>query len=174
MCPVPEETAQDQGPGQRLERVRRAVLAHDPDLAPLVFDEPLYTSAAAADHLGVSRGQIAKSILFRSGGRFGLFVTAGDVRVDPGVVQDHLGGIDPRVATPEEVLQVTGYPVGAVCPFALAQEIPVFVDRSLARFETVYTAAGIAESMLPIPYAALVAITRATVTGGQEAPPPEE
>jgi prolyl-tRNA editing enzyme YbaK/EbsC (Cys-tRNA(Pro) deacylase) len=144
---------------ERLERVRRFVQAHDASLAPLVFDEPLPTSELAAKRLGVEIGQIAKSILFKSKDRFGLFVAAGDRRIDPKVVKAHLGGKKPRVATPEEVLAVTGYPVGAVCPFALKEEVEVYIDRSLSRFDNVYTAAGITESMLPVPYATLVRIT---------------
>lgn len=159
---------------QRLERVRRFVQAFDDGLEPLVFEAPLSTSDAAAQHLGVALGQIAKSILFCSEGRYGLFVAAGDQRIDPRIVRAHLGGKKPRVATPEEVFEVTGYPVGAVCPFALAQEVPVFVDASLGRFDTVYTAAGIAESMLPIPYPSLVSITGATIVAAAGQPDPKE
>lgn len=53
--------------------------------------------------------------------------------------------------------------VGAVCPFALLQEVPVFVDASLQRFDVVYTAAGIAESLLAVTYEQLLAITKAQV-----------
>ena len=144
-------------------RVRAHVQAHDPHLDPMLFDKALPTSQAAADHLGVALGQIAKSILFRAGDRFGLFVAAGDRRIDPELVRAHLGGERPRIARPAEVEDVTGFTVGAVCPFALRQPVPVFVDASLARYDTVYTAAGRPESLLPIPFDRLVSITGATV-----------
>lgn len=152
-----------------LERVRSFVQAHDPTLEPIVFETPLPTSEAAADALGVAPGQVAKSILFRSDDAYGLFVTAGDRLVPAREVKRLLGGKKPRIATPDEVLAVTGYPVGAVCPFALRQAVPVFVDASLQRFDTLYTAAGIAESLLPVGFNALVAMTDATVVPAEEA-----
>jgi prolyl-tRNA editing enzyme YbaK/EbsC (Cys-tRNA(Pro) deacylase) len=157
------------GTSHRLERVRRYVQQYDPALEPIVFSEAMKTSEAAAQVLGVEVGQIAKSILFRSGEQYGLFVAAGDVRIDPKRVKESLGGGKPKMASPEEVEQVTGFPVGAVCPFALLQDVPVYVDRSLERFPVVYTAAGIAESLLPVSFAALVAMTGAEVIDAQTA-----
>lgn len=47
------------------------------------------------------------------------------------------------MATPEEVFQVTGYVVGAVSPFGLAQNLPVLVDQKILREEVVSTGSGI-------------------------------
>ena len=43
---------------------------------------------------------------------------------------------------PEEILALTGHPVGGVCPFGLATPLPVYLDVSLKAFDTVYPAAG--------------------------------
>jgi prolyl-tRNA editing enzyme YbaK/EbsC (Cys-tRNA(Pro) deacylase) len=43
---------------------------------------------------------------------------------------------------PEETLALTGHPVGGVCPFGLATQLPVYVDVSLTPFVTVFPAAG--------------------------------
>lgn len=145
-----------------LERVRAFVQACDPGLAPLIFDEPMKTSEEAARTLNVEVGQIAKSILFRAKERYGLFVAAGDVRIPSRQVKACLGG-QPKMASPEEVLRITGFEVGAVCPFALLEDVPVFLDQSLSRFPVVYTAAGIAESLLPVTFEQLVRITGGTV-----------
>lgn len=139
-----------------LEKVRRYVQQYDPTLEPLVFPESLKTSEAAAQALGVEVGQIAKSILFRSNDRYALFVAAEDVRIHPKRVKEAFGGGKPKMASPEEVEAVTGFCVGAVCPFALKTDIPIFVDISLKRFDVVYTAAGIVESVLPVTFDALV------------------
>ncbi|HZK18020.1 MAG TPA: YbaK/EbsC family protein, partial [Clostridia bacterium] len=63
---------------------------------------------------------------------------------------------------PKEVESVTGYNVGGVCPFALKEEIPIILDESMRRFDVVYTAAGTANSALPITFNKLKEIT-----GGQ-------
>lgn len=146
-----------------LERVREYVKRHDPSLEPLVFAEMMKTSEEAARVLGVEIGQIAKSILFRSKDRYGLFVAAGDVRIHPKQVKKCLEGGQPKMASPEEVVEITGFQVGAVCPFALLQEVPVFIDESLRRFPVVYTAAGIAESLLPVTFEQLVEMTKGTI-----------
>ncbi|WP_134703471.1 YbaK/EbsC family protein [Ammoniphilus sp. YIM 78166] len=145
-----------------IARVREFLKPHG--LEPIVFDERLNTSEEAANKLGVELGQIAKSILFRSNeDQFGLFVAAGDVRIHPKQVKALIGGKKQKMANPEEVTAVTGFQVGAVCPFALLQDIPVFIDESIQRFDVVYTAAGIAESLQPISFDQLVSITSGTL-----------
>jgi prolyl-tRNA editing enzyme YbaK/EbsC (Cys-tRNA(Pro) deacylase) len=159
-----------------LERVRAFVKRFDPSLEPLVFDEPMKTSEEAARMLGVEIGQIAKSILFRNRERYGLFVAAGDVRIHPRQVKACLGAGQPKMASPEEVLRITGFEVGAVCPFALQEEVPVYIDESLRRYPLVYTAAGIAESLLPVSFEQLVEITEGTVirASSEESNPDEQ
>lgn len=46
------------------------------------------------------------------------------------------------MASPEEVLEVTGHPVGGVCPYGLKNPVEVYYDVSLKNYEVVYPAAG--------------------------------
>jgi prolyl-tRNA editing enzyme YbaK/EbsC (Cys-tRNA(Pro) deacylase) len=151
-----------------LTRVREFVKQYDESLEPIVFTEMMKTSEEAASVLGVEIGQIAKSILFRSKDRYGLFVAAGDVRIHSRQVKACLGGGQPKMASPEEVAEMTGFEIGAVCPFALRREIPIFLDRSLQRFPVVYTAAGVPESILPVTFEQLVEITGGTLFSAAE------
>ncbi|MED4752632.1 YbaK/EbsC family protein [Brevibacillus choshinensis] len=146
-----------------LERVERYVQQYESSLVPLLFPEPMKTSEEAATALGVEIGQIAKSILFRANEEYALFVAAGDVRIHAKQVKAAFNGVKAKMASPEEVETVTGFQVGAVCPFALQQEVPIFVDASLQRFSLVYTAAGIAESLLPVSFEQLLQMTNGRV-----------
>lgn len=146
-----------------LSRVRQFVKQYDTNLDPIVLTVKMKTAEEAAVELGVQIGQITKSMLFRSGEKYGLFVVAGDVRIDSKVIKQSLGGRKPKMASPDEVKEITGFEVGAVCPFSLSCEIPIYIDQSLQRFNKVYTAAGIAESLLPISYQQLLAITNGIV-----------
>lgn len=139
-------------------RVYEYLKGVDPSLEPYTLNESTRSSLEAANALGVEVGQIAKSILFRAGESFGLFVTAGDVKVDLKVVKASLHG-KPYMATADEVQAVTGFPIGGVCPFALQTTIPIFLDSSMRRFSIVYTAAGTANSVLPITFERLQQIT---------------
>jgi prolyl-tRNA editing enzyme YbaK/EbsC (Cys-tRNA(Pro) deacylase) len=60
---------------------------------------------------------------------------------------------------PEEVVEVTGHPVGGVCPFGLAQALPVYLDRSLQNFDEVLPAAGAIHTAVRVSPAQLAAVT---------------
>ncbi len=146
-----------------LERARKFLQQFDPELVPMEHEETTKTSAEAAKALNVELGQIAKSILFRSGDKYGLFVAAGDIKINDKKVKALLGGGKAKIAKPEEVEEVTGYHVGGVCPFDIDESIPIFLDESMQRFDAVYTSAGTSHSLLPISFEKLKEVTGGTV-----------
>jgi prolyl-tRNA editing enzyme YbaK/EbsC (Cys-tRNA(Pro) deacylase) len=52
--------------------------------------------------------------------------------------------------SPAEALEHTGHPVGGVCPFALPEGIPVYLDISMRRFGTVFPACGSGNSAIEL------------------------
>ena len=142
-----------------LERPRKYLDRFNPDLVPQEHENTTKTSVEAAQALGVEVGQIAKTILFRCGESYGLFVAAGDIRICDKKVKNLLGGGKARIAKPDEVEQKTGYQVGGVCPFDIDKSISIFIDRSMQRFDKVYSAAGTAHSYLPITVEQLQEVT---------------
>jgi len=66
---------------------------------------------------------------------------AGDARLDNKKFKAAFGG-KARMLGAEEVLAVTGHPIGGVCPFGLATPLPVYCDVSLKTFDEVVPAAG--------------------------------
>lgn len=148
---------------QAFERVRNFLEKFDMELVPVEQQQTTKTSVEAAEALGVELGQIAKSILFRCKDRYGLFVAAGDIKISDKKVKGLLGGGKAKIASPEEVEKITGYRVGGVCPFDIDAEVPIFIDRSMQRFDVVYAAAGTSFSMLPISVNQLKKVTGGTV-----------
>jgi len=124
-----------------IDAVRAFLAARAPDIAIIDQASSTATVIEAAAALGVSPGQIAKTLSLRVGDRVILVVAAGDARLDNRKVKDALGG-RPRMLAAEEVEQLTGHPVGGVCPFGLATPLPIYCDQSLRRFSEVYPAAG--------------------------------
>lgn len=124
-----------------LDSVRAFLVARAPDIAIIEQASSTATVLEAAATLGVTPGQIAKTLSLRVGERVLLVVTAGDARLDNRKVKDALGG-RPRMLGVDEVEQLTGHPVGGVCPFGLASPLPIYCDVSLRRFDVVYPAAG--------------------------------
>jgi prolyl-tRNA editing enzyme YbaK/EbsC (Cys-tRNA(Pro) deacylase) len=95
----------------------------------------------AAAALDVLPGQIAKTLSIRVKDQVVLVVARGDARLDNRKTKDVLGG-RPRMLGAEEVEAITGHPVGGVCPFGLATDLPIYCDLSLRDFDVVYPAAG--------------------------------
>lgn len=128
-------------------------------LQALEFEEgSTPTVATAATKIGVAEGQIAKSLLFKGiSGAFYLLVCAGDRKVSSGAMK-RLTGEKVSMATPEETEAATGFRPGGVCPFGL-KEIPIYLDRSLTNWETVYPAAGNDATGVPVSYEKLSSIT---------------
>jgi len=116
------------------------------------------TAETAAAKIGVAVGQIAKSILMRGkDGRHRLFLLPGDRRISSKKVKQ-LTGVKHSMSGAEETYEVTGFYPGGVCPFGV-NGVDIFLDRSLADYDTIYPAAGNDATGVPISYRQLLAIT---------------
>lgn len=93
--------------------------------------------------------RIAKTLSFKVGERPILVVAAGDARIDNGKYK-HFFGVKAKMLTPEEAVERIGHAVGGVCPFALPEDVSVYLDESLRRFETVFPAVGSAASAIEL------------------------
>lgn len=124
-----------------LESVRAFFASQAPDIAVLVSDRSSATVTLAAEAFGVEPARIAKTLALRVGETVLLVVARGDARLDNAKCKAEFGG-RPRMLDPEETLALTGHAVGGVCPFGLANPLPVYCDVSLRAFGTVFPAAG--------------------------------
>lgn len=124
-----------------LESVRAWLCSHAPDLKLIEVQESTATVDTAAKALGVEPGRIAKTLAVRAGEHLFLLVARGDARLDNRKCKEEFGA-RPRMLGPEETFEITGHPVGGVCPFGLKNPLPVYLDRSLRAFELVYPAGG--------------------------------
>ncbi|HEY8433597.1 MAG TPA: YbaK/EbsC family protein [Sphingomicrobium sp.] len=123
------------------QSVRSWIGDHAPDLPIIEVEGTTATVATAADALGVEPGRIAKTLAIRAGEHLFLLCTRGDARLDNRKCKDEFGA-RPRMLGAEETFEVTGHPVGGVCPFGLKKPLPVFLDVSLKAFDMVYPAGG--------------------------------
>jgi len=121
--------------------VRAWLQANAPDLRMIEAHDTTATVQSAAKTLGVSPGEIAKTLAVRAGEHLFLLVARGDARLDNRKCKDVLGA-RPRMLGADETLEVTGHPVGGVCPFGLKSPLPIYLDLSLRAFDVVYPAGG--------------------------------
>jgi prolyl-tRNA editing enzyme YbaK/EbsC (Cys-tRNA(Pro) deacylase) len=132
-----------------IDSVRAFLAAHAPDIQILETDDSTATVDMAAAGHGVAPAQIAKTLSLRIKDRTILVVTSGTARLNNRKIKDVLGG-KPRMLAADEVVALTGHPVGGVCPFGLATPLPVYCDISLKAFDEVVPAAGSTHSAVRI------------------------
>jgi prolyl-tRNA editing enzyme YbaK/EbsC (Cys-tRNA(Pro) deacylase) len=158
----------ENGPKPAVEKVQAAITEHGLDRRVSGLPVHARTSQQAADALGVTVGQIVKSLVFTADDRPVLVAASGANRVDERRLGELAGG-KIRRADPATVKRATGYTIGGVPPIALASALPVYVDRDLLGYELVYAAAGLPECVFPIAPQELVRATGGTVVDIKEA-----
>jgi prolyl-tRNA editing enzyme YbaK/EbsC (Cys-tRNA(Pro) deacylase) len=105
---------------------------------------PVRSLEQAARERGLAPGQVVRSLVFRlEDGSFVMVLVAGPARVSWAKLRRYLQVSRLTTATPDEVLQVTGYPPGAVSPFGLPQPLRLLADRSLLDSDLLSLGAGV-------------------------------
>lgn len=149
-----------------VQRVAALLQARGHAHAPVMLDDAARTAQQAADALGVSVGQIAKSIVFRRklDDAAVLVVTSGDQRVDEKKVEALVcGGKRLGRADAAFVKARTGFSIGGVAPLAHATPVVTLVDRSLFRFDELWAAAGHPHAVFKLSPQQLAQLTAAPV-----------
>ena len=109
------------------------------------FEVSSATVELAAIAVGVEGARIAKTLSFKVEEQPILIVAAGDAKVNNGAYKSYFHA-KAKMLTHEEAHTMIGHDVGGVCPFALPENVKVYLDESLRRFETVFPAAGSSNS----------------------------
>lgn len=106
-----------------------------------VFEQSSATVELAAMALNVEPARIAKTMSFILDDKPILIVTSGDVKIDNKKYKDTFK-LKARMISSEIVNELIGHMPGGVCPFLIKPNVPIYLDCSLRRFETVYPACG--------------------------------
>lgn len=122
------------------DRVVKAVRERGLDVEVETLAASTRTVDDAAQAVGCTAGQIAKSIVFVADGEPVVCVASGAYRIDPRLVCDALDCAEARAATADEVRAATGFAVGGVPPFS--HGLPVLFDQALLVYDAVWAAGG--------------------------------
>lgn len=115
----------------------------------LEFDVSSATVELAAEALHCEEKRIAKTMSFLVGEQPILIVTAGDTKIDNAKYK-HFFGTKAKMIPGDEVERIIGHGIGGVCPFAVNDNVKIYLDESLQRFETVFPAAGSPNSAIEL------------------------
>ena len=113
------------------------------------FDVSSATVELAAEAVGTEPERICKTLSFlKPEGGCVLIQAAGDARIDNRKFKDQFH-FKAKMLKPDEVIEYTGHAIGGVCAFGIERDdVDVYCDDSLKRFETVFPACGSANSAI--------------------------
>ena len=113
------------------------------------FDVSSATVDLAAIAVGVEGARIAKSLSFKVDDQPIIIVVAGDAKVDNSAYKKYFH-TKAKMLTHEEAHELIGHDVGGVCSFALPENVKVYLDVSMKRFDTIFPAAGSSNSAIEL------------------------
>ena len=126
-----------------IDRVKIAAAAAGLEIEVVSFPQGTKTAVQAADAVGADVGEIVKSLVFAVDGEPVVALVPGDRRLDTAKLA-HLAGAATtatRVSL-DDVRAATGFVAGGTPPFAHVNDLRVFADEGLRRFDRVWAAAG--------------------------------
>lgn len=132
-----------------IERVKAYFWQHGMEERIQEFDVSSATVELAATALHCDPQRIAKTLSFMVDGHAVLVVAAGDAKIDNSKYKAQFG-TKAKMLSPQEVETLVGHAVGGVCPFAVNEDVEVYLDVSLKRFQTVFPACGSSNSAIEL------------------------
>lgn len=115
----------------------------------LEFPVSSATVELAAQALNCEPRRIVKTLSFNVGGTPILICAAGDAKVDNARYKARFG-VKAKMLSHDDAAALIGHAVGGVCPFAVNEGVEVYLDASIKRFQTVFPAAGSANSAIEL------------------------
>jgi prolyl-tRNA editing enzyme YbaK/EbsC (Cys-tRNA(Pro) deacylase) len=142
------------------QKVQAALSSFGLPLQVVELPDSTRTAAEAAQAIGCTVGQIAKTVVFRaiSSDRAVLVIASGVNRVNEKWIGELLGEALGK-ADAEFVRQRTGFVIGGVPPVGHAVPLETFIDQDLLQYTQVWAAAGTPHAVFSLIPADLVKIT---------------
>ena len=123
-------------------RVTAAAKERGLEISTRRFPEGTKTAADAAAAIGVTVGQIVKSLVFGVDNEIVMALVSGSNQLDEKKLAVAAGGTKCARVDADAVREATGYPIGGVPPFGHTTQLRVFVDPDLLQYDEVWAAAG--------------------------------
>ncbi len=106
------------------------------------FPEGTKTAQDAANAIGVTVGQIVKSLVFGVDDEIVMALVSGSNQLDEKKLAAAAGGAKCSRVDADAVRAATGFPIGGVPPLGLATQMRIFIDPDLMQYDEVWAAAG--------------------------------
>ena len=146
-----------------VKRAQEALKKFDNSIKIKVLEKTARTAQDASIALSCEVGAIVKSLLFRAENSFILCLVSGDKKCSLNKLKKITQKNDLSMASPEQVKTQTGYTIGGVSPVGLLNNVEIFMDNTLKRFDKLYAAAGHPNCIFQINFEKLNKITSSKV-----------
>lgn len=132
-----------------IENARAHLAKYGKDKDIIEFSTSSATVKEAAADLNTEEGRIAKTMSFMLSDGPIVILAAGDGKIDNRKFKDRFHE-KAKMISPDDVENIIGHPIGGVCPFGVKENVRVYLDESLKRFDYVYPAAGSRNSAIKL------------------------
>jgi len=150
-------------------RVQEFLHSKSSDLTVILLPESSATAQNAADSLGVEINQIGKSIVFGDKDKTVVIVIRGNDKVNTRLLSSFLDLPEIHTLKADEVKKRTGFVIGGVSPFALPQQVKIFIDEDLYKQPVFYVAAGHPKAVVRVCGNDVVTLSEAVIVSLTEA-----
>ena len=146
-----------------VKRVQNKLDDFAKEFKAIVLNSSARTAEQAAESLNTEVGSIVKSLLFKTEDGFVLCLVSGDRRCSLNKLKKIKNQKDISMASADQVKKVTGFSIGGVSPVGHLQQIEIFIDEKLNRFNNIYAAAGHPNCIFKIDFDNLTKITKGSI-----------
>ena len=132
-----------------LIKVKEYLKKYNYDDKIMEFDLSTATVEEASRELKCTPGEIAKSLSFIVNDDVIVIVVKGDNKIDNHKFKETFH-VKAKMIDRDSVEELTGHIPGGVCPFGLNDNVKVYLDISLKKYEYVYPACGSTNSAIKL------------------------
>lgn len=133
-----------------IEKVQKALDELHYDGQIIHSDATIFTVDDASKAIGVTPGEILKSLIFMVDGQPWLVLMSGPNKVHSGKIKRLSQGHRVTMASPDYVFENFGFKIGGVPPVGYPQALPALLDEDLWKFPIVWAAAGTDHAFFPV------------------------
>ncbi|HHV97958.1 MAG TPA: YbaK/EbsC family protein [Clostridiaceae bacterium] len=146
------------------ERVQAVLNQFGFDLNVVEFSDSTRTAQEAANAIGCTVGQIAKSLIFKgkTSQKPILIIASGINRINEKAIKEYIGEKLEK-ADAEFVLEHTGFAIGGIPPVGHTKPITTFIDEDLMQYDEIWAAAGTPNAVFKLTPKILVEITKGSI-----------
>ncbi len=132
-----------------LESAKKHLKKYGMDKRVMEFSGSSATVKEAANEIGCKEAEIAKTMSFLVEEQPIVIVVAGDVKIDNSKYKQEFHK-KAKMVPSDELIDIIGHEMGGVGPFGLNDNVEVYLDESIKRFDHVYPACGSHNSAIKV------------------------